>query len=95
VARSHLQGFDAKHEEAKPDSDFKFHAGDYRPAFRSGKQAGLKSTDQVVHERMAQRPFVRYENFDVEKFSDYGKWKYDKKEETREPVASDGNRAKG
>ncbi len=83
VARSHLQGFDAKHEEAKSDSDFKFHAGDYHPPHHAGKHANLKTTDQVVHERMAQQPFVAYGDFDVEKFSDYGKWRYDKKEETR------------
>ena len=53
------------------------------PLTAGGKHNNLKSTVQVVHERMAQRPFVPYEDFDVEKFSDYGKWRYDKKEETR------------
>lgn len=32
---------------------------------------------------MAQRPFIAYENFDVEQFSDYGKIRYDKKEDQR------------
>ena len=59
LERSHLQSFDAKHDN-------------------------LKTTDQVVHERMAQRPFLTYEDFDVESFSNYGKNRYDKKEETRE-----------
>jgi len=40
---------------------------------------------------MAQRPFVSYEDFDVEKFSDYGKMRYDKKEETRE-IAGKGKK---
>jgi hypothetical protein len=86
LARSHLQGFDAKHELAKEDSDFRYHTGDYHPTVppkMGGKHHNLKSTVQVVHERMAQRPFVPYEDFDVEKFSDYGKWRYDKKEEMR------------
>ena len=84
MERSHLQSFDAKHEEAKPDSDFRFKPGDYRPPLHLAKHSNLKTTDQVVHERMARRPFVAYEDFDVEKFSDYGKMRYDKKEETRE-----------
>jgi hypothetical protein len=36
--------------------------------------------DQVVHERMAKRPFVPYDQFDMEMFSDYGKLRYDKHE---------------
>ena len=87
IARSHLQSFDAQHEEKKADSDFRFKPGDFRPATTSGKK-GLKSTVQVVHELMAQRPFVAYERFDVEHFSDYGKWRYDKKEETREAAGA-------
>jgi hypothetical protein len=87
MARSHLQSFDAKHEEGKAHSDFRFKPGDFRPAYHPAKHGNLKTTDQVVHERMAQRPFVAYENFDVEKFSDYGKIRYDKKEETREVAA--------
>ena len=84
VARSHLQGFDAKHELAKPNSDFRYKAGDYHPPVHMAKHDNLKTTDQVVHERMAQRPFLTYEEFDVENFSNYGKNRYDKKEETRE-----------
>jgi hypothetical protein len=85
IARSHLQGFDAKQEMKKPDSDFQFKPGDYRPAVAGGKHQNLKSTFQVIHERMAQRPFVAYADFDVEQFSDYGKLRYDKKEEMRTP----------
>jgi hypothetical protein len=44
------------------------------------RQSDLKAVDQVVHERMARRPFVAYESFDVENFSDYGKMRYDKHE---------------
>ena len=55
MARSHLQDFDAKKEESKPLSDFRFRLGDYRPPVRMAKHGDLKSTDQVVHERMARR----------------------------------------
>ena len=84
--RSHLQSFDAKEERQKADSDFKYRPGDYHPPLyvvgkhKMPKQSDLKTVDQVVHERMAQRPFIAYENFDVEKFSDYGKMRYDKHE---------------
>jgi hypothetical protein len=86
VARSHLQSFDAIHERRKADSDFKFKPGDYRPPYVNRKMPDLKTTDQVVHERMAQRPYISYDKFDVEKFSDYGKWKYDKREDSRPAI---------
>ena len=38
----------------------------------------VKSADVILHERMARRPFVRFEDFDVAAFSDYGRLKYDK-----------------
>jgi len=84
--RSHLQSFDAKEERQKADSDLKYKPGDYHPpVYVTGKhklpkQSDLKTVDQVVHERMARRPFVAYESFDVESFSDYGKMRYDKHE---------------
>ncbi len=84
VARSHLQGFDAKKELKVAASDFRFRPGDYHPPVRAGKHDNLKSTVQVIHERMAQRPFVVYEDFDVADFSDYGKQRYDKKEDLRD-----------
>jgi hypothetical protein len=84
VARSHLQSFDAKKELKGAASDFRYQPGDYHPPVRAGKHSDLKSTVQVIHERMAQRPFVRYEEFDVADFSDYGKQRYDKKEDLRD-----------
>jgi hypothetical protein len=84
--RSHLQNFDAKEEHKKASSDFTFKTGDYHPPVavasrrKMMQQGDLKAVDQVVHERMAQRPFLSYEEFDVEKFSDYGKMRYDKHE---------------
>jgi hypothetical protein len=85
-SRSKLTSFDAAHEMKKPTSDFYFRSGDFRPA-GSGK---LKSTDQVVHERMAKRPFLTYEQFDVAQFVDYGKMKYDKHEERRDAQQTPG-----
>jgi hypothetical protein len=84
VARSHLQAFDAKKELKEAASDFRYKPGDYHPPLRTGKRDNLKSTVQVIHERMAQRPFVAYEDFDVADFSDYGKQRYDKKEDMRD-----------
>ena len=82
--RSHLQGFDAKHEKADSDSDFKVNGSDLiHRRVKLAKNNDLKTTDQVLHERMADRPFVNYANFDVAEFTEYGKIRYDKKEETR------------
>lgn len=84
IERSHLQGFDAQHEDKRGNSDFLFKDGDYRPnhKLKNGvckKFPQFKTCDQVMHERMAVRAFLPYEKFDVAKFSDYGKTKYDKK----------------
>ena len=45
---------------------------------------GFKTCDVIMHQRMAARPFVRYENFDTAQFIDYGKLKYDKQEDYRD-----------
>jgi hypothetical protein len=96
VARSHLQGFDALYEAEKPNSDFmkdpKYaaHAMAWGPSSEAtGAQmkhppmSAFKTTDQVMHERMAKRPFMAYNHFDVAAYSDYGKWRYDKEEDAR------------
>jgi hypothetical protein len=41
------------------------------------KDADLKTVDQVGHERMA-RPFLPYEQFDVEAFVNFCELRYDK-----------------
>jgi hypothetical protein len=46
----------------------------------------MKTTDRIMHERMAMRPFEKYEDFDVAAFSDYGKQKYDKREDFLDPT---------
>jgi hypothetical protein len=89
--RSHLQGFDEKKERRKGESDFKLEPGQQPTVTltnRGLKLSDMKTVDQVVHERMAKRPFVPYEDFDVAAYVDYGQLRYDKHE-------NDPNRGKG
>jgi hypothetical protein len=89
VGRSHMQGFDAqyeaKHRLATTDTiknktlaEASISAGEMVP------QEAFKTTDEIMHERMASRPFQPYENFDVASFVDYGLQKYDKHENARD-----------
>ncbi len=68
VARSQFQGFDKKFEEKRRASSDCF-----------TKDGAAKTTDRLMHERMAERAFVAFEKFDTEKYTDYGRQKYDKK----------------
>jgi hypothetical protein len=79
VAHSELQNFDKKFEARRrlQSSDTILAASGGDPRY-GGVQ--FKTTDVILHERMAQRPFVPYAQFDVANFSDYGRAKYDKKE---------------
>ena len=88
IARSHLQDFDARHEKSIEDSDFIIREGDMRRNFRLMRNDSLKTTDQVMHERMSKRPFLQYEDFDVQNYASYGKSRYDKNEERRAPTTS-------
>ncbi len=79
--RSGWQDFDLRVEHAK------YQRGMKRDTFLcnadgSVKTNGLgkpvmKPTNQLVHERMARRPFVKYSKFDVNRFADYGTPFYD------------------
>lgn len=87
VNRSRLQGFDAKYEAEKPNSDVIRHpemlaAASWGEGSHLNMQA-FKTTDEIMHERMAKRPFMTYSRFDVAAYSDYGKWQYDKHEDAR------------
>ena len=64
------QGFDKQNLEKRQQSDF------HRT---EGFVLGLKTPDQVLHERLAERPYLPYEAFDIEKFIDMGikQYKYD------------------
>ena len=46
-----------------------------------GEELVVKSTDEIMHERMAKRPFMAYTAFDTGKFSEYGTHYYDKHED--------------
>ena len=43
----------------------------------------FKTTDQIMHDRMSQRPFTNYMNFDVVAYTDYGRPFYNKNEDQR------------
>ncbi|MBS1992843.1 MAG: hypothetical protein JSS86_16985 [Cyanobacteria bacterium SZAS LIN-2] len=90
VKRSKMQGFDqqyeAKHRWATSDtianrnlitSDMLEKGGPKLP------QEAFKTTDRIMHERMATRPFLPISRFDVANYVEYGKPKYDKKEDAR------------
>ncbi|WP_372368951.1 hypothetical protein [Candidatus Uabimicrobium sp. HlEnr_7] len=66
--QSKLQGFDVKNIEKRSESDFKRDS-----VF---VDTGLKSSDQVLHERMAERPFLPFEMFDTAQYIDMGRKKY-------------------
>ncbi len=66
--KSQLQKFDEMNLNRREETDFQRMDG-----FVS---SGFKTADQVVHERMAERPFLKYEEFDVPSFIDMGRKKY-------------------
>jgi hypothetical protein len=90
VRRSHMQGFDQQYEaKHNPNSDtFATHNAGYvtQISFNGMKapRGMFKTTDQIFHERMARRPFERYQDFDVAAYADYGKPMYDKHEDYRD-----------
>jgi len=86
--RSHLQGFDAKHEAHKPGSDFIKDRAMLGEEWGPESCKAFKTTDVVMHERMAKRPFLSYQQFDVASYSDYGTATYDKHEDS---LAEDGS----
>jgi hypothetical protein len=84
TARSQLQRFDQSFELSHAaTSDFVVNSGGVQSAMVgwAGACAGqLKTTDVVLHERMAVRQFLPFQNFDVAVFSNYGTQHYDKHE---------------
>jgi hypothetical protein len=83
TGRSRLQSFDMRHEARNPRSDFvkdrSYIQGDH---WGPDAYLAFRTTDEVMHQRMAQRPFKPYGNFDVAKFCDYGTTTYDKHEDS-------------
>jgi len=83
--RSRMQGFDIQYEVAHrlASSDVFYDPSQINPATKKQNPSAVKTTDVIMHERMAQRAFVPYERFDVAAFANYGKPFYDKHEEFR------------
>jgi hypothetical protein len=84
VARSKMQGFDMKFEAMRKGgrSDTVKNAAYLGESWGPGSEAAFKTTDEIMHERMAARPFVSYNEFDVGRFADYGQHTYDKHEDS-------------
>lgn len=88
VRRSNMQGFDKKYE-----AKHRLHTSDTvnnvqlaSLALQKGQKipaGAFKTTDVILHERMAARPFLPFNQFDVAHFVDYGRPKYDKNEDFR------------
>jgi hypothetical protein len=94
VRRSKMQGFDQKYEAEHRlnTSDTIANRSMITPNMLAmgGKvpSSAFKTTDEIMHERMASRPFLPIQRFDVANYVEYGKPKYDKHEDARN---SDGS----
>ncbi len=90
VKRSRMQGFDQKYEaKTRPyQSDTVLNASLAVQALQANDNkmlnSAFKTTDVIMHERLAQRPFVKYQDFDVAAYTDYGRQKYEKHEDDRD-----------
>ena len=71
TARSDWQGFDRSTELARAQTENR----DTIVVGANGPQ--VKPLNRLVHERLAARPFVKFEDFDIAEFVDYGKTHYD------------------
>jgi hypothetical protein len=69
VRDSTLQAFDKHRESQKEGSDFRR---------QGGEGEAIRTVDQVMHERMARRPLLSIEEFDLAAVVDYGTQFYDK-----------------
>ena len=65
---SQHQGFDKQNLEKRKKTDFKRTKGFIA--------SGLKTPDQVMHERMAAVPFIPFNKFDIAKYVDMGRKRY-------------------
>ena len=85
IARSHMQGFDKQHELMRKGFSDTLRMAPSANAMMEGgvtKEEDLvKTTDEIMHERMSKRPFVSYSKFDTGHFADYGTHFYDKHED--------------
>ncbi|SRR5579885_97790 len=83
--RSRMQGFDIQYEITHRlyNSDVFYDPRLVDPVNKKAPPSDVKTTDVIMHERMARRPFIPYDKFDVVAFADYGKPFYDKHEDQR------------
>ncbi len=97
IARSQMQGFDKHAELARGKNADTVRLASVAmatcsdgscesEAARKGEDPDkeelvVKSTDEIMHERMSKRAFMAYTAFDTGKFSDYGTHYYDKHED--------------
>ncbi len=86
--RSRMQGFDEKYEAKNRlmTSDCILDPRLASQVLEKGMKppmGAFKSTDQIMHDRMSQRPFVPYQQFDVVAYTDYGRPFYNKNEDQR------------
>lgn len=99
--RSRMQGFDQKFEARRRPykSDTVLDPKLAVQALQSGDNRLLnqafKTTDVIMHERMAQRPFLPYQQFDVAQYTDYGRQKYEKHEDERDMSGRIANEKSG
>lgn len=90
TARSQMQNFDRKHELARGYTDTVRTAPNPNALhWKDGGDDLVKTTDEIMHERMSKRPFVAYSSFDTGNFVDYGTHFYDKHEDS---LSQDGRR---
>jgi len=79
-ARSDWQEFDKSREGAalaRKDRDTFKHTKDGEVKRDARGAPVLKALNVLTHERMAQRPFLKFEEFDFARFIDYGRKFYD------------------
>ena len=77
--RSQIQEFESFTEVQRDKLARGYLGADPSTVVQDGKDAGrVKTVDVIMHERMAERPFRAFEEFDVDRFVDLGGTFYDK-----------------
>lgn len=85
VARSELQGFDKQFCYKNNVTDAIANASLIPADWHDVPKEAFKTTDVILHERMAKQPFVNYSAFNIASFVNYGSHHYDKHEKDLEP----------